>query len=466
MKRSSLVSTLTVLVLIAAVGGGAWWWYKGEGGASGGRPGGGYGGGAPGGAAAGEPAEPEYAAVTRATIEKRVESTGRVVSNLDVEIKCKASGQVVSLPYDISDSVQKGDLLLELDPVDQQRQLQQAEATRAASQARLEQARANLAASQNNLGANRIRAQASVEAAEARLADAEAKAKRDQGLLEQKHVSVEEAETSRTTAAEARANVGTARAELEALRAEEEQLEAARQEIRMAETQIQSDDAQLALAKQRLAETKIFSPIDGVVAARPVQIGMIISSGISNVGGGTSVMTISDLSHIYVLASVDESDIGEVREGQPASITADAFPGQEFQGVVQRIASKGTNLTNVVTFEVKIEVTSENKNLLKPEMTANVTIQVAEAKDVLAVPVRALVRKQGETFVMRGSGKPESEPEQVPVVTGLSDGEMLEIREGLSEGDKVLLVRAADESRWRNQGPSRTPPSLFGGPRR
>ena len=463
MKRSSLVSTLTVLLLVAAVGGGAWYWK--QGGTDGlGRA---TGGGAPADASGiGEPTTPEYAAIERGIIEQKVESTGRVVSNLDVEIKCKASGEIISLPYDVSDEVKKGDLLLEIDPVDQTRNLQQVEATIAASRARLEQARANLSAAEKNLEANAARAAAAVDAARARVADAEAKARRDEGLLDKKHVSVEEAETSRTTAAEARANVGTALAELESIEAQKQQIEANRQDIRLAEVQIESDAATLALAKQRLTETKVRSPIDGVISLRPVQIGQIISSGISNVGGGTSVMTVSDLSRIFVLAAVDESDIGGVRVGQEAQITADAYPGEHFSGTVQRIASKGTNLTNVVTFEVKIEVTSENKNLLKPEMTANVTILVASANDVLMVPLRALVRNAGETFLLRAASDPKGEPEQVPVVVGIDDGDMLEIKEGVKEGDEVLLVRAADESRWRNQGSRRTPPSLFGGPRR
>jgi HlyD family secretion protein len=461
MKAKRIQAALVAVLVLVVAGGAAWFWLK-----PGGAPSGGYGGGPGGpGGGPGQPGAPETARVERATIRKFVESTGRVVSNLDVEIKCKASGEIINLPFDISDPVKKGDLILELDPVDQLRNLQQVEASVAGSRARLEQARVNLAAAEKNLEANRARAQAALAAAEARSADADAKARRDANLLEQKHVSVEEAETSRTAAAEARANVGTARAQVEAIEAEKHQIEALRQDIHLAEVQIESDQAALDLARQRLTETKILSPIDGVISARPVQIGQIISSGISNVGGGTSVMTVSDLSRIFVLASVDESDIGGVSVGQEARITADAFPGERFSGTVQRIASAGTNLTNVVTFEVKIEVTSENKSLLKPEMTANVTIQVAEAENVLSVPLRALVRREGETFLLRGDGRPGAEPQQVPVVLGISDGELLEVKEGVNEGDQVLLVRAADESRWRNNAPRRMP-SLFGGPRR
>lgn len=406
---------------------------------------------------------PEYGEITRDGIQQNVECTGRVVSNLDVEIKCKASGQVIGLPFDVSDNVKKGDLLLEIDPVDQARNLQQVEATLAASEARLAQARSNLTAAEKNLEAETVRVQASMAAASARAADAEAKARRDQDLLEKKHVSQEEAETSRTSAAEARASVGTAQAQVAALEAQREQLESNRQAIRLAEVQIQSDNAALALAKQRLAETKVAAPIDGVVSARLVQIGQIVSSGISNVGGGTSVMTVSDISRMFILAAVDESDIGEVVEGQKSDITVDAFPGQTFAGTVVRIASKGTNVSNVVTFEVKIEVESENKTLLKPEMTANVSISVAASENALTAPIRAISRKGEETYVtvVKGEG-PGQQQEQVPVETGINDGNRIELRSGGAEGDRVLLVRSDEESRWRNQSGPR-PPALFGG---
>jgi len=406
---------------------------------------------------------PEYGEVTRQEILQNVECTGRVVSNLDVEIKCKASGQIIGLPFDVSDKVSKGDLLLEIDPVDQARNLQQVEATLAASNARLAQARANLAASEKSLSAEMARASAALASANARAQDAEAKATRDAALLEQKHVSIEEAESSRTNAVEARASVGTAQAQLASVEAQREQLEADRQAVRLAEVQITSDEAALALAKQRLAETKVVAPIDGVVSARLVQIGQIVSSGISNVGGGTSVMTVSDISRMFILAAVDESDIGEVREGHKSKITVDAFPGEEFTGTVVRIASKGTNVSNVVTFEVKIEVESENKTLLKPEMTANVSISVAASENALTAPIRAISRKGKDAFITVVTGEgPAEKQEQIPVKTGINDGVRIELTEGGKEGDRVLLVRSDEESRWRNQSNPR-PPALFGG---
>lgn len=399
------------------------------------------------------------------SIRQSVECTGRVVSNLDVEIKCKASGEIIDLPVDISDRVVKGDLLMEINPVDQLRNLQQSEASLAASQARLAQARANLAAAEKDLTASSARAQASVLSGEARAKDAAAKAQRDEMLLSQKHISVEEAETSRTTLLESQANLRSAQAELSSVDAQRAQLEATRQDIQLAEVQIQSDQAALELAKQRLTETKVLSPIDGVVSTRAVQIGQIISSGISNVGGGTAVMTVSDLSRMFILASVDESDIGNVVIGQATEVTVDAYSGERFGGTVQRIANKGTNLANVVTFEVKIEITSENKTVLKPEMTANVEIVTAEAENVVTVPIRALSRKGTDKFVTRVTGPGEAE--EIPVKTGASDGVNIEIKEGLKDGDEVVLVRGGDDSEWQKaNGGGPRPPALFGAPKK
>lgn len=442
---------ILVLIALGLVGGGFYFWQKRAS------------------LAAAEAGEGERVTVKvgRESFTQSVDCNGRIVSNLDVEIKSRASGEIISLPFDVSDEVKKGDLLVEIDPVDQQRNLQQVEAALAASRARLAQAQSSLAAAEKNLSASSSRAEAAVISARARLEDAQAKARRDQDLLAKKHVSLEEAETSRTTAAEAEANLKTAQAELASLEAQKEQLEVSRQDIRLAEVQIQSDEAALGLSKQRLAETKVTSPIDGVVSKRLVQVGQIISSGISNVGGGTAIMIVSDLSRIFVLASVDESDIGEVRVGQKTKITADAFPGVPFEGVVERIASAGTNVSNVVTFEVKIEVTSPNKSMLKPEMTANVQILVAEAENALAVPARALIRKGMDKYVTRlaAGGKTE----EVKVETGVNDGQQVEIKSGLKEGDEVVLVRGEDDSNWRNQQGGRNrrqPPPLFGGPPR
>jgi HlyD family secretion protein len=206
------------------------------------------------------------------------------------------------------------------------------------------------------------------------------------------------------------------------------------------------------------------------VASRPVQIGQIIASGVSNVGGGTTFLTLSDLSRIFVVAAVDESDIGKVALGQAVTVTVDAFPLKEFKGTVVRIAAKGVNLSNVVTFEVKIEVTGNAKELLKPEMTANVKeILIAEKSDVLLVPCEAIVRKgrgkQIVTLVKEGA-----ENEDVTVETGITDGTKTEVVTGLTEGQTVLVRKGALETKWagaqKGPGGGAVRGTMMGGPPR
>ncbi len=409
----------------------------------------------------------EKAAVTTAKVERGplrmiVSSTGKVVSNLDVDIKCKASGEVIKLPYDVSDPVKKGDLLLQLDPSEEQRAVDQAEATLAASKAKLINAQEGLAVAQQNLATDKQRAEAALKAAQSKADDARTKADRVKELLAKKLSSQEEYDTALTTAVQISADLDQARVKIDELKTQDRALEQLRQQIRIAEAQVQNDQVSLGLFKQRLDDTKVYSPMDGVVTARNVQIGTIISSGISNVGGGTTALTISDLSHIFVLASVDEADIGKVNLGQPVEITVDAFPGKRFAGQVVRMATKGVNISNVVTFEVKIEVSSKEKNLLRPEMTANIDIIAASRDSVLMVPSDAIIRKSGKTYVTLA--KTGGAQEDREVQTGINDGQKTELASGMAEGDAVVLYSNADSKFKGENGPRN--PLMMGGGRR
>ena len=383
----------------------------------------------------------------KGSIRTVVSCTGQVVSNLDVEIKCKASGEVINLPFDISDRVKKGDLIVEIDPVDEQRKVNQTKVTLESSQARLIQTKVNLQIAQRNLALDRKSADASLKSAAAAAKDARAKADRIKKLFKRKITTQENKETVETAAIRLEVDLENARIHIEQLDIKAHELELKRQDIRLARAQIETDKIDLSLAEQRLKDTKVFSPIDGVVSERNVQSGQIISSGISNVGGGTLVMVLSDLTRLFILASVDESDIGKVKLGQKVVITADSYPGKRFFGKIERIATKGVNISNVVTFEVKIEVQGTDKQLLKPEMTANVEIVVADKADVLIVPSEAVLRKKG-VYIVRVKMN-EGRLAERPVKVGISDGVMTEITESLNQGDTVVFRRGEARSRWR-----------------
>jgi HlyD family secretion protein len=393
--------------------------------------------------------------VANGNIFQAVASTGRVVSNLDVEIKCKAAGQIIELPYDVSQEVKKDALILQIDPIDQQRAVRQSEVELSQSQAKLAQSKHSLTIAEQTLVTSRDRIASTLKMVQTAAKDARDKAARRRNLFEQKLASPEELQAAETAATQASGELRNAEIAEQDLKTQELGLELKHQDIKLAEAQVEMDQITLSNAKQRLADTTVIAPMDGVVAQLSVQKGQIISSGITNVGGGAPAMILSDLSRIFVLASVDESDIGKVKLDQETDISADAFPGKRFKGKVVRIATKGVNVSNVVTFEVRVEVTSDNKNLLKPEMTANVQVISASKQDVLVVPANALMRKQGKmlaTVEKQGGGT-----EERAVQVGLTDGEKYEVLAGLTEGEIVTVRKDEPQSKWREGGGARPP---------
>jgi HlyD family secretion protein len=414
-----------------------------------------------------EAAESNKIQVKKGSIFQAVSSTGRVVSNLDVDIKCKASGEIITLPFDISQEVKKGDLLLEIDPVNQVRSVDLAKVQVSQSEAKLNQAKKNLDIAEQALVTNRERAAALVKSAEIRAKDQRDKANRRQELLNQDLGSVEDYATVEMDAAQAENDLSAAHITTEELKLQEIGLEVKRQDVELAKAQLDSDKISLAQAQQTLIDTKVISPMDGVVSALTVQKGMIIASAITNVGGGSTVLTLSDLSRVFVLASVDESDIGKVALDQKVNVTADSYPGTVMHGKVVRIATRGVNVSNVVTFEVKIEVLGEKKKLLKPEMIAAVQIISAQKDDVLVVPTLAVTRKGKQLTATVVDDKGVNEDRKVEI--GLTDGEHWEITGGLKEGDTVLVKKDEAQSKWRADQAQRNPQmGMFGpgGPRR
>ncbi|MCX6646579.1 MAG: efflux RND transporter periplasmic adaptor subunit [bacterium] len=415
----------------------------------------------------GKEVAPEFTQVNpvRGDISKIVAASGGVTSNLDVEIKCKASGEIVTLPFDISDTVLEGDLLLELDPVDEERNVELAQVSLSEDQARLNRTQENLRISQTDLQTAYEQARVDLEVVQARADNAQASTDRIEDLHNRGFISQEEYEQALTTALASEADVDSANLKFDQLASQEAALSLLRFDVTLASASITSSQINLETAMRRLDYTKVYSPMAGIVTARYVQTGQIISSGISSTSGGTAVMMVSDLSRLYILARVDESDIGKVEIGQRVKVSVDAFSGQNFEGVVDRIAPVGVNVQNVVTFEVRIEITSDNKTLLKPEMTADVEIIVAESIGALMVPSNAVKVEDGKSTIMvEGDG---GVPVPREVETGIDNGEFIEIISGLSESDVVLVDQSQQSSMWQNQQDDRRggpPPGImFGG---
>lgn len=389
----------------------------------------------------------ETVPVERQDMTKKVAATGTVVANFEVEIKAKASGEIIRLPYDVSDTVKKGDLLVELNPIDENRNVSQALASLSGTRSKMSQSELNLQVARQTLQTDIAKANADLSAATAKQQDANSKNSRAAELVVNRYISQEEYETTTSTAAQARTDLENARIRLRELKTQQLSLKAQAQDLAIASADARVQQIALATSQQRLSETRIYAPISGVITSRLGQIGQIVASGVSNVGGGTAIMTLADLSHIFVLASVDESDIGQVREGQAVSITADAYPGETFQGHVVRISPKGIEETNVVTFEVKIEVDSKNKQLLKPLMTTNVEILIQKKAGVLTVPADAVMTgERGSLVQLLGDDK---KVHRRKVEVGLNDGVNVEVLSGVHEGDKIVTSQKELRSKWK-----------------
>lgn len=427
-KKKKRRALWIALIAVAIAGGGGWWAWRHHVAAEA--------------AKAINPAD--LVAVSRGIITHAITSSGKIVPNLEVEIKCRAGGEVIKLPFDISQRVKKGDLLCQLDTTDEDLLVRSANAAVAQAQAKLAQAQANLNTAQLNLQTTRTRAQAALESAKVKAKNLRSKAERQKQLVAQNLGSSEDFETAQTEAAVAESDLHASEMAVEELKQQEIQLQYKTQDVNSAAAQLDSDQIALDSQKQQLQYTTVLSPMDGAVSALNVQKGQIIASGLNAINGGTSIMTLTDLSHVFAMATVDESDIGGVSVGQKATITVSSFPRRTFAGHVVRIAVKGVNSSNVVTFEVKVEVDDPNKELLKPEMTGDVTIVEAEHQNVLLAAADAIIHKNGKTLVKLQDGSERQ------VTTGLEGVENVEILSGLSEGEKVVGNGAAPPSKFSN----------------
>ena len=226
-----------------------------------------------------------------------------------------------------------------------------------------------------------------------------------------------------------------------------------------AKSAFESSEANLAKAKRNLAYATITSPIDGVVISRAVEEGQTVAAGFET----PTLFTIAaDLTQMQVIADVDEADIGGVKEGQRVAFTVDAYPNDTFEGTVTQVRLEATEESNVVTYEVVIS--AHNPDLkLKPGLTANITIYIAERRNVVNIPVKALRfmpdppdGKAPAHEEMPQQKAPENDslkivwvqenntwnPRQVKV--GMDNGVNIEICEGLNEGEIVAVDRKSN----------------------
>ncbi len=199
----------------------------------------------------------------------------------------------------------------------------------------------------------------------------------------------------------------------------------------------------------------VSSPIKGLVISINVEVGEMITSGTQAYGGGgTTIMTVADLNKMIVKADINEVDVGKVAKGQPVNIVFDAIKGKTYQGRVRKLTPAGSIKLNIVVYPLEVEILDPDKSI-RPGMTADLDIIAGNAIGVLCLPKEAVIKRGNSSTVMLiEDGK--SVPKEV--VTGLEDDVKVEIKEGLKEGDKVLVTQSGlqtptESERFRRGGP-------------
>lgn len=374
--------------------------------------------------------------VLRGDLTVKISATGVVEPNFKVEVKSKASGEVLKFSYEEGDRVEKGKLLLQLDKSDEQRNVAKARAEKSSSNAKLMKAKTALLLQENKYETDLQKAKSEVESAEASLKESKDKLKRQKDLFEKKFAAQEALDAAETAFKVNKENLVQSQTQVQAAIDSIYDITMKKNEIDLAKADVERANIILEEAQERLDETEIFAPITGVIIEKMVEEGQIIASGISNVSGGTALATIADMSRLFIIADVDETDIGLVQIGQSVTITADAFPEKTFQGKVKRIAPQGKVENSITIFKVKIEILGSGKNILKPMMSANIEIVTASAKDTLYLS-RGAVRKEGKGFyvVILENGKPK----KFPIETGIENPIHTQVLSGLKKGQKVIL---------------------------
>lgn len=369
--------------------------------------------------------------VTRRNIVEIVTASGKVQPVTEVKISPDVSGEIIELPIREGDFVKRGDLLARINP-----DLYVSALDR-------------VAASVNTSRANLANARARASQAEAQFINATSSFNRNQQLYDQQAISESEFDAARAQYLVAQAEV-----------------EAARQSVVGAEYQVRSAEASLKEARESLAKTSIFAPMDGTISRLDAEIGERVVG--TSQFAGTEILRIANLNQMEVLVEVNENDIIRVNEGDTATIEIDAFLGTKFRGVVTAISNsaktEGLTVDQVTNFEVKIQILPESYQQLVPEgkphlspfrpgMSATVDIQTQRVFDALSVPIQAVTTRQEETpkgdSLQAPVEKPESPVEYVfifrdgkavlqPVTSGIQDSQFIEIKAGLEAGQEVI----------------------------
>lgn len=282
----------------------------------------------------------QTASATRGDLRITAEATGTIEPIRTIEVKSKAGGEILEMHVDVGDEVEPGTLMARVDPRDVQN--------------RYDQAAADL------------------EVAQASFSNAQAQFDRNQQLLEAGVITQQEFESSNLQFANAQASLTRAQTNFD-------------------------------LAELQLNDVTIRAPLAGTVLTRNVEEGSVIQSASGNVSGGTALFTMAELSSMRVRTLVDETDLGDLQAGMPATVTVEAYPDRTFRGQVEKIEPQAVVQSNVTMFPVIITL-DNTSGLLKSGMNAEVEILIDQANDVILIPNNTVVTMQDATAAAAALG--------------------------------------------------------------
>jgi len=358
----------------------------------------------------------KLATVERGDLARSVVATGKIEPLAKVEVKSKASGIVEKIFADYGDRVRQGQVLVELDK-------EQLRAQVAEARANLEAAEAAVQSAQATLERNQVDAQGPdvpfLKATAERQRKLEGEGLVSAAVLEDAEKAYQLAVNKQLSA---QRNVAVSRAEVARAKAQVAQMQAA-----------------LDNAEEDLRNSTIVSPMDGLVLSRDVEVGDAVSSILILGSQATNIMTLGDVSEVYVKGKVDEADISKVYMGQPARISVESLKDRKFMGKVTKISPLGVEKDNVTTFEVRVSIQNPTGEL-KANMSANAEIILEEKHKVLMVPEAAVIYdKDRHTFLETPDPGSKTGRRKLAAKLGISNGVKTELVDGLKEGQQVIL---------------------------
>ena len=394
-------------------------------------------------------------AVERGLIQASVTATGTLNAVVDVQVGSQVSGNIKALYADFNTKVTKGQLVALIDPEVFQAQVGQAQAALSS----MHSAAATLGAQvikANSDVAGTMASEKGVESIDAKDRANELNAKtqwqRADSLFNGGLISQQDHDSAKASYDAAQAQVAADQSQIDAAK---QTIQSAQAQVQVAQSQLSSGRAQerqaqgvLEQAKINLAHTQITAPVDGTVIARRMDVGQTVAASFA---APTIFEIAQDLTKMQVDTNVDESDIGNIAAGQPATFTVDAYPGTTFRGQVSNVRKAPINAQNVVTYDVVIAVSNPDLKLF-PGMTANAKILTAKLDDSLKVP-NAVLRLHPSAAVLNQVGLPPPQTgkptiyvvpggklQAIPVTFGISDGKFTAVTTGdLQVGEPVVV---------------------------